>query len=69
MVEKNIAYKDFIERILDSLCDKYGIEKILIVLIDKLNNLIEKNPRFLENLDISLDNLEEQNDNLYEDIH
>lgn len=60
MVEKNIGYKDFIEKCLDSLCKKYGVEKILLVLIDKLNDLIEKNPGFLENLDIPLDNLEEE---------
>jgi translation elongation factor EF-G len=59
MVEKNFNLKDFIERILDSFVKKYGAEKIILILIDKLNSLIEKNPSFLKNLDFPLENLEE----------
>jgi len=68
MVEKNINFKDFLGKILDSFCLKYGSEEVLLILIDKLNDLIEKNPDLMKNLDISLNNLDMDIDNLNEDI-
>ena len=59
MVEKNINFKDFLGKILDSFCRKYGVENILFMLSDKLSEIIEKNPEVLGRF-ISLNNLDSE---------